>query len=107
MLVQLSERIEFAIVGMKCKVLMPKDWIGGSGYGHLIECPAVITQVRKRDDKVTSISVDIRRSSKYNNCSLKNMLILAKQFEDVFVDTEIEKVNEIKEDNVTVITKAV
>lgn len=108
MLVQVSKRPELAVVGMKCKVLMPTNWIGPTNDGRIIDCPAVITEVVKRDGEVTSISVDLRRSPKHNNCSLKNMLILAKQFEDVFVDVEIEKVKEIKEDNnVTVITKAV
>lgn len=107
MLVQVSKRPELAVVGMKCRVLMPTNWIGPTDDGRIIDCPAVITEVVKRNGQVTSISVDLRRSPKHNNCSLKNMLILAREFDDVFVDVEIEKVMEHKKNDVTIITKAV
>lgn len=107
MLVQLSKRPEYAIVGMKCRVLMPTKWIGGQCKKYIIDCPAVIIEVRKTDDIVTSIRVDVRRSNKYKNSSVEGMLIVKSQFDDVFVDTEIEFVREIKKENITLITKSI
>lgn len=107
MLVQLSKRPEYAIVGMKCRVLMPTKWIGGQYKNPIIDCPAVIMEVRKTDDVVTSIRVDIRRSRKYKNSSVDGMLIVKSQFDDVFVDTVIETTKEIKKENITLITKSV
>ena len=107
MLVQLSKRPEYAIVGMRCKVLMPTKWIGGQDRSPIIDCPAVIMEVRKTDDIVTSIRVDVRRSPKYKNSAVEGMLIVKSQFDDVFVDTAIEFTREIKKENITLITKSV
>lgn len=107
MLVQLSKRPEYAIVGMKCKVLMPTKWIGGQCEKPIIDCPAVIIEVRKTDDIVTSIRVDIRKSSKYKNSSVDGMLIVKSQFDEVFVNTAIELTKEIKKENITLITKSI
>lgn len=72
----------------------------------MIDVPAYIVQVTKRDNKLDSITVNIRKSSTYRNQPIENYKIFSENFENIFVDSVIENVREFTVNNINVQTEA-
>lgn len=105
MLVQLSKRPEFAIVGMKCKVLINNIGELTNVPAHIF-APAYIVQVTRRNNELDSITVNIRKSSTYNNRPIENYKIFSDDFDNVFVDSAIENVREFTVNDLNIICEA-
>ena len=86
MLVSVQDHQEFIIPGMKCKVEMPTEWIGAASDKNTVLCPAYISNVNHKEGIPSSFNVTIISSPKLKNSSVKNMLILSKQFDTVYID---------------------
>lgn len=81
MLVALSDRPEFALVGMKCKIKLPTKWIGSNSNEKETLCPAYIK--KKVGD---TIWINVLYSPKYKNSSIKYMQCHNRDWDVIFVD---------------------
>lgn len=81
-----SQAPEKFIVGAKCKVLLPVEWVGATvtDNSSSIWLPAVIMEVLPPKDekyKCPSFILNVRASSKYKTQSIKRLQILPFQVE--------------------------
>ena len=77
---------ELIIVGAKCKILLPTNWIGANTTEPNVWLPAKITNIymdKNDPSKISAVILDVRASHKYNTVRVKHMMSLKNQFNQI------------------------
>lgn len=71
--------------GTLCDVLMPSYWIGAQTNERNVWIPGKIIAVSYNEEGKPNVSVNLRKSKKYQNTPVKGMLIVASQVNDSII----------------------
>lgn len=78
---------ELIVIGAKCKILLPSNWIGATNTTEPnVWLPAKITNIymdKNDPSKMSAVILDVRASHKYNTVRIKSMMSLCTQFETI------------------------